>query len=261
MSSDTIKNRAGMGMGGVLLTSAILHLLLIYLAFSISFNREKPRWTFGPIHTVELVSSASVSAGRQAQKIGTRSFMPETVSRHPAISLRKPIDLTPAEPLRRIEITRKDTGAIPKISDEIRAKAATPVPPASSAAQPATAARGPAKEEGKAETSASPSVTDAEMSARMQSYYTQIWTAIKGHWTIPALHVPKGSISATVVVKLAANGSVTDLSFEDRSGNNHFDEAAIRAIKKAAPLPPLPEWVKGGIEIGIRFHSSELMKR
>ncbi len=260
MFSDTFKNRAGMRMGGMLLASVMLHLLFLYLAVSVSF-REKPKWTFGPIHTVELVSSASLSAARNLQKIGSRSFMPETLSRHPAISLRKPIDLTPTEPLRPIEIARKDTGAIPKIPDELRAKAAASVPPSSSPAPSTPSARGSAREESKGEPAANPVVTDAEMSAMMQAYITQLWTAIKGHWTIPALHAPKGSTSATVVVKLAANGSVTDLSFEERSGNNQFDEAAIRAIKKASPLPPLPEWAKGGIEIGIRFHSSDLMRR
>ncbi len=266
MPTNTLQSRAGMGMGPVLLASALLHLLFLYLAFSVSFTKEKPRWTFGPIHTVELVSLASVSAVHNVQKTGGRSFMPETLARHPAISLRKPIDLTPTEPLRRIEITRKDAGQLPKISDEFRARAMAPAQPSASSALSAPAASVPARDEskkaeGKAEPSAGPTVTDAEMSALMQAYYTQIWKAIKGHWTISPLHVPKGNISATLIVKLAANGSVMESSFEDRSGNNQFDESAVRAIKKASPFPPLPEWVKGGIEIGIRFHSADLMKR
>ena len=49
------------------------------------------------------------------------------------------------------------------------------------------------------------------------------------------------------------------IGFEKRSGNSYFDESALRAVKKSVPFPPLTGWVTSrSIEIGIRFHSSEL---
>ena len=49
------------------------------------------------------------------------------------------------------------------------------------------------------------------------------------------------------------------MGLEKRSGNRYFDESALRTVKKANPLPPLPEELReSSIEIGIRFHSAEL---
>jgi TonB family protein len=52
---------------------------------------------------------------------------------------------------------------------------------------------------------------------------------------------------------------IADINFEKRSGSTYFDESALKAIKKASPLPSLPEWIRdSSIEVGIRFHSSDL---
>jgi TonB family protein len=62
-----------------------------------------------------------------------------------------------------------------------------------------------------------------------------------------------------VAANILRNGEVANLNFEERSGNKYFDESVIKAIKKAGPFPPLPEWFDGSsLEIGIRFHSSEM---
>jgi len=57
---------------------------------------------------------------------------------------------------------------------------------------------------------------------------------------------------------ILGNGTLNEAGFEKPSGNRFFDESALKAIKKAAPFPPLPDWVReGSIEVGIRFHSLE----
>jgi colicin import membrane protein len=50
-----------------------------------------------------------------------------------------------------------------------------------------------------------------------------------------------------------------DINFEKRSGNHYLDDSAMRAIKKANPLPPLPDVFRDEyLEIGIRFLPSDL---
>ncbi|MDI6726670.1 MAG: TonB family protein, partial [Smithellaceae bacterium] len=241
-----------------LLLSAFLHLLFLSLAFGISI-KERPKWIFGPIHSVELVSLAAVSPSQPGKPTLTREIAPKAISRHPAIILRKPIDIVPAEPIKRIELAKKETRPIPKISDEVRARAAAqPQPSQASPAPAAQTGKSPLREESPAGGAGATPPSEAEIGSRMQAYYTQIWTGIKGQWTIAPPFMPKGNISATVVVQIATNGLVTDISFEQKSGNNYFDESTIRAIKKASPFPPLPEWINSAIEIGIRFHSSDL---
>jgi TonB family protein len=60
-------------------------------------------------------------------------------------------------------------------------------------------------------------------------------------------------------VTILRSGAVTEVNFEKRSGNRYFDESAMKAIRKASPFPPLPMVIGDtSIQVGIRFHSSEL---
>ncbi|TNF50181.1 energy transducer TonB, partial [bacterium] len=39
------------------------------------------------------------------------------------------------------------------------------------------------------------------------------------------------------------------------SGNIYYDQSALRAIRKASPLPPLPQDLdEESLEVGINFH-------
>jgi TonB family protein len=71
--------------------------------------------------------------------------------------------------------------------------------------------------------------------------------------------LPKENIETIVDIKIARDGSIAQVNFEKRSGNVLFDDAALRAVMKAAPFPPLPAAIaENSIEFGIRFHPSEL---
>jgi TolA protein len=54
--------------------------------------------------------------------------------------------------------------------------------------------------------------------------------------------VSEGGTGLTCVVyfRLMRDGSVSDARLETSSGNGYFDRAALRAVKSAAPFPPLP---------------------
>ena len=71
--------------------------------------------------------------------------------------------------------------------------------------------------------------------------------------------MPKENIETIIDVKISRSGAVEHIGFEQRSGNRYFDDSALRAVKKSSPFPPLPYWImESNIEIGIRFHSTEL---
>ncbi len=57
-----------------------------------------------------------------------------------------------------------------------------------------------------------------------------------------------------VSVRIARDGVLIDSWIEKGSGNRLFDDSALKAVKKAAPFPPLPEAFDGDyLEIGFRF--------
>ena len=47
-------------------------------------------------------------------------------------------------------------------------------------------------------------------------------------------------VSCVVYFRLRRNGTVSDIRIEQGSGNSYFDRTALRAVRSAAPFPPLP---------------------
>jgi TonB family protein len=97
-------------------------------------------------------------------------------------------------------------------------------------------------------------------SYQMNLYLTAIWEKIRSSWTLTESLMPaKKDIESIIAIKIRKNGEIVDTNFEKRSGNRYLDESAMRAIKKANPLPPLPDgFHEEYLEIGIRFHPSDL---
>jgi colicin import membrane protein len=241
--SPVTERRHGPGLNGMIVISLIFHfVLLALLFFSPSF--PSPKLTFGPVYTVSLVSlSGAVQDPRSASSAArelVRTSRPETV-------LKKSPEAIPAVPIRTLETRKKRDPNIEKAMDEIRKRAAaadvgkrpqakaSPENPAGSAPQPGA----------------------AEMNAQMRAYYAMIWSRIKGRWVLA--QSTQEVLETVIDVTILRSGAVTDLNYEKRSGNPYFDESALRAIRKASPFPPLPAGIgEGSIEVGIRFHSSEL---
>jgi len=94
------------------------------------------------------------------------------------------------------------------------------------------------------------------LQSRLSDYYDSIWAKIKKEWTLPE-NLPKGrtTLEATIVVVIDRDGKIQKSWFERKSGNTLFDQRAMRAIKKAEPLPPIPkEFSDPTLEMGFRFH-------
>ena len=102
----------------------------------------------------------------------------------------------------------------------------------------------------------------AESLQLMDIYNAEIWHRIQKQWAFSnQLAQGKTNLEATIVAKIMKTGEIRDLWFEERSGNDYFDDSVLRAMKKASPLPPLPEgYSRPYYELGIRFNLSELQK-
>jgi len=92
--------------------------------------------------------------------------------------------------------------------------------------------------------------------SKLDEYYSTIWEKIKKEWTLPGeLSKGKADLETIIVIIIEKDGKIQKSWFEKRSGNTLYDQSAMRAIKKAGPLPPIPKEFSDNIfEIGIRFY-------
>lgn len=67
-------------------------------------------------------------------------------------------------------------------------------------------------------------------------YLEQMLTQIRRGWTRP----PMEGVRTLISFKVLANGEIRDIDVRETSGSRAFDLAAIRAVRNASPLPPLP---------------------
>ncbi len=68
-------------------------------------------------------------------------------------------------------------------------------------------------------------------------YVDQLLAMIGGRWTRPRVD---GQPETLLFFRIQRDGRVTDLALAETSGLRVFDDAAMRAVQEAAPLPPLP---------------------
>lgn len=100
-----------------------------------------------------------------------------------------------------------------------------------------------------------PKPSRALIDMRLRTYYNAIWQRIKEEWILPEGFLEEVKEVPVIVIKVGRDGGIVESWFEKKSGNTMYDESAMRAIKKANPLPPFPqELEEDALEIGIRFH-------
>ena len=72
-------------------------------------------------------------------------------------------------------------------------------------------------------------------------YVERMLSQIREYWARPSIG---GSVEAMVSFRILKDGKVVDVRIQNSSSFNSFDLAAMRAIQRASPLPPLPQSFK-----------------
>jgi len=98
-------------------------------------------------------------------------------------------------------------------------------------------------------------ITGALLSGSAKNYYDHVEQKIKNEWILPGALAQEAKKLKTVIgIVIQRDGTIEDIWIEQSSGNIYYDRAALRAVKKANPLPPLPpEMPDKKLEIGIIF--------
>lgn len=241
-------------LNGMIILSFLAHLLILLLLI-LTPSQSPPRWTFGPVYSVQLVSMPTSLPERNDSVASLREIMDSAPSDRYIIK-KEFINTLASAPIVSIETRKKSVGGMEKVLDAVRKNVQT----AANQPVPGAAPQGMERTTPPAPGGALPSAKqgDAEVNAQMLTYYALIWSRIKGLWSLPHGILPRENIEVVIHVQILRDGTVVDAGFEKRSGNRHFDESALRAVKKASPFPSLPEGLRdSSIEVGIRFHPSE----
>jgi colicin import membrane protein len=91
----------------------------------------------------------------------------------------------------------------------------------------------------------------------MEIYLLQVKEIFNRNWAYSdQLAGKSGNLETIVVCTIMPNGNIGDVWFEKRSGNNHLDDSAYKAVLKSGPLPPLPPGVTEAYTAGYVFTPS-----
>jgi TonB family protein len=278
MVSGFDRGYLGSGWKGTIFLSLLLHAALLALVF-LSPSFPSPRITFGPVYNVSLVDSpgGSLSTGSSPAGGDARAAEKELkAARRVETMVKRNSAPEPEVPISRIEERGlqergRPESALEKAIEEVKKKAAVtaapkqPVPPRSQYRDGGDAkGDSGAAEKTKAASAEGSGVTassggDSGADERINAYYREIWSRVKAQWALPGGMMPQKPLESVIAITILRTGAVTEVKFEQRSGNRYFDESVMKAIQKASPLPPLPDWINGrSLNIGIRFHSAEL---
>lgn len=98
----------------------------------------------------------------------------------------------------------------------------------------------------------------AQQSDLLTIYAAEIYSYISKNWSFNE-QLADGNLNlvALLGIKIMADGEIQKVWFDKKSGNDYFDEQALKAVLKTRYLPPLPEgFRKPFLEIGLRFTPS-----
>lgn len=106
--------------------------------------------------------------------------------------------------------------------------------------------------------------TVAQLPLNYRLYYQIIEEKIKQNWNLalpPGVMDDMRAMEVVLSITIKADGTITALSFEKKSGNIYLDDSAFRAVKKSSPLPPFSEYNirEPFFETGIVFPVGELL--
>lgn len=231
----------------MIIFSLVAHFIIITIVL-VSIPSAPRHLTFGPVYSVSLVGPDVVLSKNQGASSLAKEFesLGETAS---SIIYKKEISRSATTPVKKEETDRFN---VEKALNAIKKKESVRETPANSAGR-ASANSTPA-----GTTTATDAKNRESGGTQQNEYIGVVWAKIQRNWTLPPSLMPKGNIETIITVRIARSGGVELASFEKRSGNRYFDDAALKAVKKSSPFPPFPSRLTDdSIEIGIRFHPSQ----
>ncbi len=163
-----------------------------------------------------------------------------------ALGVRKPRRSPPRPPVAQPEPPPPEVAEEEPVEPEPAMAEPEPEPPTSEPqpqdSTPPPSTSEPAQREGSNRGSAfgaSPfgaEVAGIDADFRHDYYINRMLAMIHSQWVRPAA----GEIRTVLVFTIQRNGEITGLEMEESSGHNGFDLAAMRAVRNASPLLPLP---------------------
>jgi TonB family protein len=90
-------------------------------------------------------------------------------------------------------------------------------------------------------------------------YLAQVQTKIRAHWHPPTVDQPKHVV---VLYRIACDGHLVRVGVKTSSGLAVADQAALAAVKSAAPFPPLPmTYVGRNVDVEFDFDYEMMASR
>ncbi len=97
------------------------------------------------------------------------------------------------------------------------------------------------------------------------SYFTRIKQNIEQQWEYPEVALRYGLQGRLMLeFTIGGNGQLENLRMIRSSGSQVLDQEALRAIKAAAPFPPIPTWIKSvplSISASMEYHDNRVNYR
>jgi TonB family protein len=127
--------------------------------------------------------------------------------------------------------------------------------PAAKKAQPAEESKPavPQQAQGKTQAQGFSGSISVDMTRFPYAYYTNLIVRKIGRYWQWANEF--GRLKSVVYFKILKDGTVSEVTVKEGSGDRLFDEQAVRAVKLASPFPPLPEAYAEN-DLGVYFEFS-----
>lgn len=229
----------------MLILSACIHLaVLLLLVFLPWFSVKK---ISAPIYQVALITQAAPEPKATKPKVRVT----KKPSQKPLKKVKKkPVKVKKPKPRKKVALRKKPIRKDIISEKRVRQKMESRI---ENLREKVETEEKPVVTEKVTETAPKPSRAVIDM--RLRAYYNSIWQRIKEEWILPGSLLEEVEEIPVIVIKLRRDGSIVESWFEKKSGSFMYNESAMRAIKKANPLPPFPQELdEEFLEIGIRFH-------
>ncbi len=240
----------------MLTISLLFHLALLSIIFSSGIFNRSDLFTakYSPF------SSIQVSIVNLPKESPTQMTAPSTVKKADTIRGKKEIkQITKIEKLREIKSVSSAktviSAPVKKENAEVKPDetAAGGRPSAETRTEGVSGASGP--QEAKLDAGGGPMVSGpvVDMPSFKYDYYLGIIkNKVDNRWNQPVTH--NKTRKALIEFTISRKGDVSNVRVSDSSGDNYFDQTALRAVTLSTPFPPLPQGFKGdSLRVHYRF--------